>query len=121
MNRFMILVMAALSLPALGAKVECSQDAGTRRMFCVDPNAVRSNGDVRGASLYSGGPNGVTPTGLTLIVNCKSQVSVVQDTDSGINRGGGRVGDQTRHMDELFFKICGYKKTKLDKTLRQFD
>lgn len=109
-----------LSIPAYAdTPLICGEEAGTRKLFCVDPKTVTANGDLRGGLLWSGGPKKIQKTTFTMIVNCKSGTTVLQDS-SGVNFGGGRFGEQTAHMDDLYTQICALKPTKTDKKLRQF-
>lgn len=106
-------------LATAGTPLICGQESGTNKVFCVDPKALVKNGDLRGSALYSGGPKNIQKTNMTIIVNCQSQVTVLQDA-SGVNVGGGRFGHQTAHMDSLFTQICAQDPKKIDKNIRQF-
>lgn len=88
-------------------------------MFCVDARQLVSNGDLRGATLWTGGPKGMASSNMMLIVNCRTRVSVLQD-DTGVNIGASTWRDQPRHMSELLSGICALKASKPDRNLRQF-
>jgi hypothetical protein len=108
-----------VSVPAFATELTCYEEAGTLRNTCFDPLQVRQNGDLRGVGLYSGGPKGVKPVqGMTLVVNCSTKVATLQD-ETGANFAGGKT-KATDQLKALSGWICEVKKTKLQKTLRQF-
>jgi hypothetical protein len=99
-------------------ELQCFETPGTMQNICVEPGAVRVNGDVRSSPIYSGGPKTVKATSFVLVTNCKSNVSTLQDRD-GSNFAGGRSGD-TPALRSLAVSVCSVAKPKFDKALRQF-
>jgi hypothetical protein len=99
-------------------ELECFETPGTMQNICVEPGAVRVNGDVRSSPVYMGGPKTVKATSFVLVTNCKSSVSTLQDRD-GSNFAGGRSGD-TPALRSLAISVCSVPKPKFDRALRQF-
>jgi hypothetical protein len=120
MTRAVMAAVICLAAQTTCAEIMCGQDRGTRRLFCVESKALRANGDVRGGPLMTGGPKGVSSSGMKLIVNCRTGITVLQDEDTGINRGGSERKDNPAHLEELFRKVCEAAAPKTDKALRQF-
>jgi hypothetical protein len=113
---FMLAAVAAGSVHA--AKLSCYEEPGTRKVWCIDEAAVRVNADTRAAGVFTGGPNGVRPTGHTFVVNCSKKISTLQDKD-GVNFAAG-VGNETPVSRALSGWICAAPKPKKDPRLRQF-
>lgn len=103
---------------ALANKLECYEEPATLRNMCIQPSAARVNGDVRASPLFMGGPKEVRPTSITLLVNCKTKVTTLQDRD-GTNFAGGR-GNETAAVRSLSQGLCEVPKPRPDPKLRQF-
>ena len=99
-------------------ELQCFETPGTMQNICVEPGAVRVNGDIRSSPIYSGGPKTVNATSFVLVTNCKSNISTLQDRN-GSNFAGGRSGD-TPALRSLAVSVCSVAKPKFDKALRQF-
>lgn len=85
---------------------------------CIQPSAVRENGELRSSPIFMGGPKGVKATSFTLVTNCAKGISTLQDRQ-GKNFAGGQNSD-TQAIRSLSQWICAAKKPKKDPALRQF-
>ena len=103
---------------AAGGPFSCYEEEGTRRHLCYDSRSIRVNGSIRAAPYATGGPNGVRPSGYTLVVDCAKGITTLQDSD-GVNFGGN-VSAATPATRSLSKWICEEKKVKTDKKLRMF-
>lgn len=119
MTRLALVVLAAVAAgPVHAATVTCYEEPGTRKAWCIDKAAVRVNGDTRAAGVFTGGPNGVRPTGHNFIVNCSKNIVTLQDKD-GVNFGAS-ASSETPITRALSGWICAAPKPKKDPKLRQF-
>jgi hypothetical protein len=113
-----LLFSIALVSASHAADLQCQEASGTLSTYCIQPSAVRANGELRSAPLLSGGPRQVDQTGYTLVTNCSTSISTLQDRQ-GKNFGGGRNSD-TPMIGALSSFLCAVGKPKRDPTLRQF-
>lgn len=125
MNRRVRLVYASALLTALFApltshagNLECYEEKGTMNTMCIQPSAVRQNGDLRSSPIFMGGPKSVEPTSFTLVTNCAKGISTLQDRQ-GKNFGGAHNSD-TPAIRALSSWLCAVSKPKKDPSLRQF-
>jgi hypothetical protein len=116
MRTVLAVLAVACAGPALAGKAACYEEPGTMRAWCYDPAAVRENGPLRAAPMLAGGPKGVSPTGLTFVVDCQQKVAAMQDA-SGVNRGASR-SSATPLSRNFTDWICAEQKTKRYPTLR---
>ena len=121
MKRLPILIASlVLASPVCRAiDLTCFADEGTNKRYCTETNGIRQNGEVRGSKLYMGGPKNINATPYWLLVNCRRMVSTIQDND-GINFGGGTLDSVPKYTRHLMRDMCEAKKTKTDKSLKQF-
>lgn len=112
--------LAALALlastTAIAADLSCYEERGTRKMSCIDETAVRVNGDTRIAALYTGGPDNVRRSGVSVVANCSAQVLALQDRDGVIFGAGPR--EATAMSRTLYDLVCNAKSPKRDPKLR---
>lgn len=94
----MLVTPAAYSAERLSCAVEKITDA----YQCVRLGQIKERDGIRTTKLFAGGPNGVTDTGYTVAVNCRSQVIHLKDRQ-GVSFGGGSFGDtkMTRDLSRL--------------------
>lgn len=119
MRAWTLILACSLAAPCLAAnKLACYEEPGTRKTMCFDEARLTSNGSVRAAPLYMGGPKGVEKTSFTIITDCAKGISTLQD-QKGINFAGG-ASNQTRAMRSLSTWMCEAKSPKADPKLRQF-
>lgn len=114
----MFFALLLVGRSGMAQAVDCYEAPGTMNNTCVDLKAVRANGDLRAAPIYSGGPKQVRATGFTLVTNCRSAVSTLQDRD-GANFGGGG-NNSTPAIQALSRALCGVAKPRVDGSIRQF-
>lgn len=108
-----------LIAPSLcAARALCYTEKSTREKTCIDPSAVTVNGDLRASPTLTGGPSGVSKTGLTMVVNCKNGITTLQNR-SGINVAGS-TNDASYALTVMSNALCEVHKPKVDKRLRQF-
>lgn len=102
----MLSTSAAIPLPALGKpQLECYAHPVTDAYTCCDHARMRAGeGRVRHAPLFSGRPNGVRPTSITLHVNCVTGVVHLKDRD-GVSFAAGR-GNETGALRSLSSLMC---------------
>lgn len=111
------LAIALLTMPALAQaqQLSCAQDATTFMLMCFAKNGVRSNGNVRAARVYQGGPKNVRSTTYTARVHCLSRVLELTDSDGvafARNIPEAQLGkDFVRHL-------CEHHPTKHDPKLQ---
>jgi len=103
---------------ALASNLECYEEEGTMSTMCIQPSAVRANGDIRSSPLFMGGPKSVSATSFMLITNCTKSVTTLQDRE-GKNFAGGR-SNETKAVRSLSSWVCAVKSPRNDSTLRQF-
>ena len=116
-----VMLFGTLLIPSFvfaKGELSCYEEPGTHKTTCINEKAITANGTLRGAALYSGGPNGVNATGHKLIVDCKNSVSVLQDAQ-GVNFGASLSSTETSVLRSLTQWMCAVKSTKPDKRLRQ--
>ena len=112
------LALLAMCRVACAGNLECFEEQGTMNTMCIQPSAVRANGDVRSSPLFAGGPKGVERTSFTLVTNCAKGISTLQDRQ-GKNFAGGYNSD-TQAIRSLSSWLCAVSKPQKDTTLRQF-
>lgn len=105
MLRIAIFSVAAVAWdPAYAEDPECYSDSVTGATQCVLPSQVREKAGIRSAPLYTGGPNSVRPTRITVNVECKTGVMHLKDRD-GVSFAGGQTNTPaTRRLEKI---ICG--------------
>lgn len=119
MNRRLITLTLCVTPAVVAAgELECYEEKGTMSTTCIEPGAVRMNGDIRSSPLYMGGPKGVNATSFMLITNCAKGVTTLQDRQ-GKNFAGGGSND-TPAVRTLSSSVCAVKKPRTDTSLRQF-
>lgn len=102
------------SVTAEAKSLVCARDETTFRQICFSKNGVRSNGKVRAAKLYQGGPNNVTETSYTARVHCGS--GVLELTDRAGIAFARNVPDEQLGRDFVRF-LCEHTSTKPDPKL----
>lgn len=110
-------ILAILGTSALAEDLYCWEEPGTLRSFCVAPRKITSNGDLRASPVYMGGPKDVDPASITLVVNCKTGWSTMQDR-RGVNVTGGPASSTQILAAEKDY-LCAAKSPKQDRALRQ--
>lgn len=85
------------SIAVAKGNLSCYEEPGTHKTMCINQQAITSNGDLRGSTVYSGGPNGVTSTSYTLIVDCKNGTSALQDAQ-GVTFGATLTPTATKPL-----------------------
>lgn len=119
MNRILCLAIASIPTFAAAVPVTCFTDDATRKQFCIEPGGVRQNGDLRAATLFTGGPKSILKTPYTMVVDCKKDLATLQDA-SGVNFSGSPKADSPAYTQGLMSEMCDTKKTKPDKSIKQF-
>lgn len=100
--------IALIAMPAIAQaqQLSCAQDEATFKMMCFAKNGVRSNGNVRAARVYQGGPKSVRETTYTARVHCVSRALELTDRDGvafARNVPGVQLGkDFVRHLCEHY-------------------
>lgn len=90
---------------AHGGNLSCYQDPVTDAMQCVDTTAVREvETAIRATRFYSGGPNRVRDTNMTIQTNCVTGNTHLKDRD-GVSFAGG-TGQETAALRALRKIIC---------------
>jgi len=103
-----------LATDAMAQNLVCAQDGTTFKQMCFAKNGVRSNGNVRSAKLYQGGPKNVTETTYTARVHCVSGVLELTDRQGvafARNRPEAQLGKDFVNI------LCGHSPTKNDPKL----
>ena len=113
-----LLALASCPQSSFAVPLECYEQPGTMTTTCIQPSAVRVNGDLRSSPIFMGGPKGVEPTSFTLVTDCAKNVSTLQDRQ-GKNFGGGSNTD-TKALRSLASWLCAVPKPRKDSSLRQF-
>ena len=117
--RYIVMLLAVVAVPVSAAnQLECYEEKGTMSTMCIEPKAVRVNGDTRSSPLYTGGPKGVRLTSIKMVTNCATKITTLQDNE-GVNFAGGR-GNETEALRSLSSWLCDVKNPKKDPKLRQF-
>lgn len=109
------LVLLAIALPTMAAKLSCRVDDSNDRHFCYDPKAIRVNGEIRAFKLYQGGPKGVEGNPFEARFYCERGVLEMRD-----RQGVVFIRDQPSklHLIQLRDDICAEKGAKPDKSLK---
>lgn len=113
----LLITVAIFPAEATGG-LECYEAPGTLNYTCIDPAAVRVNGEVRSSPLYMGGPKDVRKTSNSIVTNCARGVSTLQDRNG--SNFGGEYNSATPALKALSSWLCAIPNPKPDKSLRQF-
>lgn len=95
---------------AMASSLSCYEDPRTNAHTCYNKAKLREKDGIRQSPLYSGGPNGVRDTGMSIHVNCKTGVVHLKDRE-GVSFAGG-YGNETPAVSSLKGWICGEKITR---------
>lgn len=116
-------MLIALTAPVAAAepKLACTQDA-SRQYYCIDENGVTAgtgkHSNLRASRLYMGTPSGVSPSGITVIANCYSNILVMQDARGvNISAGASWASSLSRNLAQW---VCEADKFTPDPKLHQF-
>lgn len=100
---------------ATATPLSCAENTATFQLMCFAKNGVRSNGLVRAAKLWRGGPKNIDETSFTARVHCGSGALELTDRDGvafARNIPEAQVGkDFVRYL-------CAHSPTKPDKKLK---
>ncbi len=111
---FIFTLITAPSI-ATATPLSCAENTTTFQLMCFAKNGVRSNGQVRAAKLWRGGPNNIEATSYTARVHCGSGALELTDRDGvafARNIPEAQVGkDFVRYL-------CAHSPTKPDKKLK---
>lgn len=103
------------STSAAATPLSCAENTTTFQLMCFAKNGVRSNGQVRAAKLWRGGPKNIDETSFTARVHCGSGALELTDRDGvafARNIPEAQVGkDFVRYL-------CAHNPTKPDKKLK---
>lgn len=105
---------AVAAFPTLAAKLECREEANTRKHFCYLPSELRENVDLRSFPLFTGGPKGAERTGHLAVVNCKVRYLEMRDRQGVVF---ARQLPRKQHIRALVNDVCAEEKVKRDKSL----
>ena len=100
----LVLWLASISACATASALACYEDPRTNAYQCFDAKQVQEKGGIRIASLYTGGPNGVTKTSFTIHTNCGTGVTHLKDRQ-GVSFAGGD-GNETKAIRSLRSWMC---------------
>lgn len=114
-NVAFILSLIAWPSIATATPLSCAENTTTFQLMCFAKNDVRSNGPVRAAKLWRGGPKNIEATSYTARVHCGSGALELTDRDGvafARNIPEAQVGkDFVRYL-------CAHGPTKPDKKLK---
>lgn len=101
----LVLLTASIKALAAGVSLQCAEDKTTNGMFCFAPSELKEKDGIRTASLYSGGPNGVSRTSFTIAANCATGVMHLKDRQ-GVSFAGAGPGEGTKQSRDLRRYVC---------------
>lgn len=121
--RIYIILVATLNVANIAyaktTPLKCHIEDGTNKAMCIAPSETEQNGDLRASPFYKGGIKEIDKTSYTFLVNCKTQVSTLQDK-TGVNFGGATCFT-TPVTITLCQDICKVSNPKIDKKITQFN
>lgn len=98
------IALSGVAVLAHAQKLSCYEDPRTNANTCYSPSKLRETNGIRHSPLYTGGPNGVRDTGMSIHINCATKVVHLKDRD-GVSFAGGK-GNETPAVRSLSKWIC---------------
>ena len=114
MRTILFMCLIFFSISASAEKLTCRQDDDTREMVCYNPLKLRGNGDLRAFTIFTGGPNKMTPNANLSIVNCKIGYMELRDRSGVVF---ARNQPSKVHIVQIRDDVCAQDKYKKDKAL----
>lgn len=99
-----------ISSTAYASGLSCYEDPRTNAHTCYNKAKMSEKDGIRQSPLYTGGPNGVRETSMSVHVNCKTGVVHLKDRD-GVTFAGG-YGNETPAVSSLKRWICNENITR---------
>lgn len=100
----LVTALSCAAPAAMAQKLSCYEDPRTNAKTCYSTALLRETNGIRHSPLYTGGPNGVRETGMSIHVNCATRVVHLKDRD-GVSFAGGK-GNETPVVSNLSRWMC---------------
>lgn len=111
MKILITILLSAFGAAAFAVEPACYVDPRTEAATCVDLAAMKIKNSIRYATIFTGGPLGLTKTAFTVHVNCEAKIAHLKDRQGVSFAGGG--SDSTPLLKSLSADMCAKKvKTK---------